>query len=132
MSSVALYRTLIPDAEHAALDDAVVSTYLDLAARRHSAAAFGTVYPEAMVYYAAHCIQRTPGLIAGGSGADEVGPVTSQKDGDLSRTYGTTGGGSGATGAVGDGDLGLTAYGLRYLELRGSRASSAPFGVLFT
>lgn len=121
MSSLALYRTLVPD--HAAVADATVDVYLELAARRHTASAWGVVYPEAMVWYAAHRIQRLPGSGAGGGSAVEVGQVVSQRDGDLSRTYAQPA--SSGTNAA-DAELRTTRYGELYLDLRDSRAASAP------
>ena len=121
MSSLALYRALVPG--HAAVLDATVETWLELAARRHSAAAFGTVYAEAMVWWAAHFVELTPGTGAGSSSGSTVGQILSQKDGDLSVTYAntTSSGGSGGTG-----DLTTTRYGQLYLDLRNSRAAMAP------
>lgn len=121
MSSVDLYRTLIP--EHASVDEAVVSTYLELSARQHTAAVFGAVYPEAMVWHAAHRIQRTPGLVSGSGGAGEVGPLVAQRDGDLSRAYGQP---AATAMSAGDAELQTTRYGQAYLALRNSRAATGP------
>jgi hypothetical protein len=126
MSSLALYRALVPS--HADVVDTTVDVYLELAARRHSAASWGQVYPEAMVLWAAHRIERTPGLVPGSGGASTAGPITSQTDGDLSRSYGAM-----ATGpwtGDGDADLRTTRYGLAYLDLRDSRAGTSPGAVV--
>jgi hypothetical protein len=56
-----LYRDLV--AEHFRVPDDVVESYLTLAARRHTAAAFGVVYAEAMVWWSADQIEQ--GRIAG-------------------------------------------------------------------
>ncbi len=88
MSSLALYRTLVPS--HSAVTDATVEVWLELAARRHSAPVFGRVYAEAMVWWAAHFVELTPGTGAGSSSSSTVGPIISQKDGDVSRTYANT------------------------------------------
>jgi len=122
MTSLELYRALVPG--HAAVIDGTVSVHLELAAKRHRASAFGSVYAEAMVYWAAHSIQRTPGLVSGGGGADEVGNITSQSDGDLSRSYGAAGGTGTVSGS--DADYLTTRYGARYLDLRNSRSAVAP------
>lgn len=128
MSSLSLYRTLVPDARHAALDDDVVETFLEVAARGLSSIAFGVKYPEAAVWLAAHLIETTPGVLSSGSaGAGEVGPITSQKDGDLARSYGAVAGS--ASMSVSDADLMRTTYGLKFLQVRGTRSSSAPFGI---
>lgn len=129
MSSVALYRTIILDPRHAVanLPDATLELFLNLAARAHTASKFGQVYPEAMVYYAAHLIERTPGFLTGSQSATEVGPLTNQKDDLLQRGYGSVAGTDDAS--LTDAELTTTVYGLTYLRLRGSRASSAPFGI---
>jgi hypothetical protein len=76
-----------------------------------------------MVMWAAHRIERTPGLVSGGGGAGAVGPIVSQTDGDLSRTYAQQA--QGATSGT-DADLRTTRYGLAYLDLRDSRAGVGP------
>jgi hypothetical protein len=119
--SLALYRSLVP--AHSSVVDGTVEVWLELAARRHTATAWGAVYPEAMVWWAAHQIERLPGSGASGGGASEVGVVTSQSDGDLSRTYAVP---SEATASGPDAALNSTRYGQLYLELRNSRAASAP------
>lgn len=117
-SSLDLYRTLVP--AHSAVSDDFVETMLELATRRHTASAWGQVYPEAMVWWAAHRVQCTPGSGAGGSTADAVGPVVSQSDGDLSRTYAQPASDSAASAE----DLTSTRYGQAYLDLRRTRAAS--------
>jgi hypothetical protein len=125
MSTLARYRVLVPG--HAAVDDSTVETWLEIAARRHLASAFGLMYAEAMIWWAAHRIERTPGLVSSSGGAGEVGPVVSQTDGDLSRTYAQP-----AQSAVGstDAELGTTRYGQAYLDLRNTRAAGGPTYVL--
>lgn len=119
-ASLDLYRALVP--AHSSVADDTVETYLELATRRHTAGAWGAVYPEAMVWWAAHRIQRTPGLVSGSGGADEVGQITSQSDGDLSRSYAA----QATTGNTGDDELASTRYGQAYLDLRRTRAASGP------
>ena len=120
--SLALYRELID--EHSAIGDTIVEKWLSFALRRHAdASVWGQVYGDAMVFYAAHRVLRDPasGL---GTSASAPGLVTSQRDGDLSRTYAQP------AAAVGsDADLASTTYGQLYLELRESRAASAPMVV---
>lgn len=124
MSSLARYRILIP--AHVAVSDALVSAMLELAASRHDPGSFGAVYVAAMIYWAAHRVQRTPGSGAPGAGtAVEVGAISAQSDGDLSRTYATApAGGTGSNPT--DDDLRTTRYGLEYLDLRNSRAAAGP------
>lgn len=125
MSSVAIYRSLVP--LHASVADATVEVYLELAAKRHNAAAFGDVYPEAMVFYAAHTIERTPGLVTGSGGASQTGELLQQKDDLLQRTFGQAAGAMRASQA--DASLRTTRYGLLYLELRDSRAAVRPLAL---
>lgn len=127
MSSLALYRALVP--EHAAVVDATVSTWLELAARRHTASVFGRVYPEAMVWWAAHRIQRSPGSGASSSAsAEDVGTLVMQRDGDLTRQYAQPSSAS-SVGSSADAELRTTRYGELYLELRDSRAGVGPTAV---
>lgn len=114
-----LYRTLVP--AHSGVADDTVDTFLELATRRHTVGAWGMVYPEAMVWWAAHQIETLPGSGASGPGASEVGQLTSQTDGDLSRSYAAPV----VTGNLDD-DLRSTWYGRKYLDLRQTRAASAP------
>ena len=51
MSTLADYRAMIP--AHASVPDATVSIWLTLAAKNLSATAFGTVWAEACIFYAA-------------------------------------------------------------------------------
>lgn len=120
MSSLALYRELVPG--HSAVDDDLVTTMLALAARRHTATAWGDLYPEAMVWFAAHRVERLPGSGASGGSAAEVGTITSQSDGDLSRSYAAPV----STGSALDDELSSTRYGQFYLDLRRTRAASGP------
>lgn len=120
MSTLALYRTLVPG--HAAVTDPVVTTWLGLAVRRHNVTSWGGVYSEAMVFWAAHQVERSPSSGAGGGSGSEVGPITAQSDGDLSRSYGA----SASSGSASDDALRSTRYGEMYLELRDSRAATLP------
>jgi len=124
MTSLELYRILIPG--HAAVLEATITTWLTLASIRHSAAEWGAVYAYAMVFYAAHQIEVTPGTGAGSGDAGVVGPVISQRDGDLSRTYAAPAISS-AGGSSDDAALASTRYGQAYLDLRNSRAATTPF-----
>lgn len=135
MSSVALYRSLILDPRHGdpaamgtiapGLTDAQIATFLEFAARAHNPTFWGRVFPEAMVFYAAHQIERTPNFLSGAEGASVVGPLTNQKDDLLQRGYGQVAGA--ATASLTDAELMTTSYGTRYLQLRGTRCRAAPF-----
>lgn len=120
MSSVALYRELVPDhAEDLEPDvtDPVITRWLSLGARLHPAEPWGDVYPEAMVWWAAHRIQRLPGMVTGGGGASDTGQVVQQKDVHLQRQWMPQVAARGT-----DAELGTTRYGELYLELRDSLA----------
>ena len=124
MASLELYRALIPDHTAGVLDGTVL-TWLGLAIRRHDAGSFGSVYPEAMVFWAAHRIQTLPGSGAPGAPpAGAAGPLVSHRDGDLSRTYAPPSSGVVASGS--DADFQRTTYGQDYLDLRDSRAATGP------
>lgn len=126
MSTLALYRELVP--EHSAVLDGTVSVWLALAVQRHTASAWGAKYNAAMVWWAAHGIQTTPGTGAPGAPpAGAAGPIVNQRDGDLSRTYATPSSGAATPGS--DADYRRTTYGQRYLDARDSRADSGPFVV---
>lgn len=117
--SLALYRSLVP--AHSSISDDTVEAYLALSAQEHTASVWGNVYAQAMVWHAAHVIERTPGL--GSASADAPGLVTSKRAGDLAVTYG-------APPGAADDELATTTYGQRYLALRRSRAACAPTAVL--
>lgn len=120
--SLDLYRSLVP--EHSAVLDATIETWLGVAVRRHTAAAWGAAYGDAMVAWAAHRIQRTPGSGAPGTGSStEVGAIASQRDGDLSRSYATP---ASTAMTPSDAELQTTRYGQDYLAMRDSRAASGP------
>lgn len=124
---VATYLTLIP--AHAAVPAPTIQVWLNLAIKRHTPAPWGAVYDEAMIFYAAHFLEKIAGTSgSGGSGGGSaVGPLISQKDGDLSRTYAAPATSSGSTSS--DASLSSTEYGRAYLDLRNSRAATAPMVV---
>lgn len=127
---LAHYREIV--IEHASVADAPIQAWLGIAVRRHNAAAFGDVYYDAMVYYAAHGVQLQPGSGAPGapSSSNAQGPLISQRDGDLSRTYAAPASSSSGGGGPGtDAWLLLTTYGQLYLDMRDSRAETSPFVV---
>lgn len=128
MSTLAQYRALVPAHDHIPPD--VVEAALASAAARHTASEWGAVYGEAMCWFAAHRVERTPKR--GKGSADEAGAITSQTDSQstdtgksssLSRSY------AAPRVAPADAELATTRYGLAYLGLRDSRAASAPFFV---
>jgi hypothetical protein len=124
-ADLATYRALIP--AHASVSDDTVNVWLGLATRRHTASAWGAVYGEAMCFWAAHFVEKIAGSSGGGGSGGAVGPLVSQKDGDLSRTYAAPAAISGLSPT--DDGLATTEYGRAYLDLRNSRSATAPFVV---
>jgi Protein of unknown function (DUF4054) len=125
VTSLELYRILVP--AHSAVLEDTINVWLELAAKRHNYADWGPIYAEAMVLWAAHGIETSPGSGGGSGGAGVVGPIISQKDGDLSRTYAYS---SSSGGSSADSRLATTTYGQMYLDLRNSRAAIGPMFVL--
>jgi hypothetical protein len=122
--TLANYRILIP--AHASVSNGTVNAWLGIAIRRHSALAWGAVYGEAMLFYAAHFVDRLPSSGGAGSGG-ATGPLTSQRDGDLSRSYAAPA--SSGSSSSSDDALATTEYGRAYLDLRDSRAATGPMVV---
>lgn len=108
MSSVALYRSLVP--AHGHVPDDVVDTWLALAARRHTATRFGNLYPEAMVWWVAAELdpEVQAGLYGVSSGATCTDGLTSTEVSDT---------------------LTERPYRRRYLDIRNSRAAGTPMRV---
>ena len=117
--SVTAYRIQVPaHADVTAYPDASVTFYLEYAAKRHTAAAFGAMFPEAMNWFAAHMIERDPFL--GEGNANETGNLMMQRDGDLQRQYQPA---VGPLTTTDDAELMTTRYGQAYLRIRNSRAA---------
>ena len=104
MSSLALYRELVP--AHNVVSDEVVETWLELAAQRHTASAWGAVYAAAMVMWAAAHVD--PQLVEGAVGQQgrvcAPTPPSSKPDAMVARSP----------------------YWAWYAEYRDSRAARAP------
>lgn len=104
-------------------DDARIAIFLARAERRHTQAAWGAVYADAMAALAAHMLTRFPASAAASSAAGEVtGGVTARSAGDLSESYGDAT--AGVDVGLSDADLRTTRYGLDYLALRASRSAT--------
>lgn len=132
ISSLDLYRIVIPAAGHAALPDATVEQFLELSAQQHTASVFGVNYQLAMVYHAAHVIDVTVpaagGYAASAAASGLSGPATSVKTGDLavSAAGPSSGSGAGANQTADDSYYALTTYGQRYLQIRNTRSGVLP------
>lgn len=88
-------------------DSARITRFIAMAATRVSETAFGKQYNLALRYLTAHLLKMRK--LKGASGS-----VTSEKVGDLARSY------QPSSSEAGDGSLSLTGYGREYLEIRKS------------
>lgn len=106
MTPLEYFRLLAP--EFASVADATVNSWLTIAG---NLIAVGCLDAEraamAQALYAAHLLSLT--TRSGQGGAAALGPVTSEREGDLQRSY------SGVKG--GDTYLGQTSYGQQYLDI---------------
>lgn len=106
MTELEYFRLLAP--EFSTTLDATVNQWLAIAA---SLVNVGCLDPEraamARALYAAHLLSLTTTTARGGSTA--LGPVTSEREGDLQRTYGSIAGS--------DTYMGQTSYGQQYLDV---------------
>lgn len=86
--------------------DSTVNKWLTIAAEFVPTGCLTTEgYNMALALYAAHMLQLATASASGGA----VGPITSEKEGDLSRSYGATKGD--------DTVLGSTTYGIQYMDM---------------
>ena len=128
--TVSLYRTLVP--AHKSVPAETIQVWLDDAIEAHTSAEWGDRYDRAMIWWAAHQIERTPGIGVNGDTAAEAGAITSQSDSQsdqgksssLSRSYAAP-----TTRDPEDAEWATTRYGLKYLEIRNSRAMRAPYAL---
>lgn len=114
MTPLEYFRLLAP--EFASVADATVNSWLTMAG---NLIAVGCLDAEraamARALYAAHLLSLS--TRSGQGGASALGPVTSEKEGDLQRSYGGLKGG--------DTILGSTAYGQQYLDVTRAGFGSA-------
>lgn len=119
-SSLTLLRTLGP--ELAGVDDATCNTLLGLAAQRIDASVWGELYQQGCVCLALHLLTLRARTASAAAGAAGAGPPTRLKAGDLEVGYGA------AVGVLqGDAVLGTTTYGIEFLGMRRSLASTGAF-----
>lgn len=129
MITVALYRQVVPEHTEDIVSNDTVTLWLGIAVSRHTASEWGQMYSYALCWWAAHRIATQPDYTGPGAvNAGAAGPLTSQRDGDLSRTYAQPGSSGGVTDGS-DADYQRTSWGRLYLDTRNSRAASAPFFV---
>jgi hypothetical protein len=124
MATLELYRQLIPN--HAVVIDDVITPWLTAGIKALSSETFGTLWPEAVVLWAAHNVQESPGSGAPGApSAGQAGPLISQRDGDLSRTYAQPQSGSQGLDPQAE-EMMRTSYGRRFLALRNQLVAVTP------
>lgn len=123
------FRLLAPDLADAT--DDMVLAYRKLAEPMISESKFGDLYPQALVYLTAHRMAYQNLIAEGGSssGAVIAGNVISEKEGDLQRSYGSTGSGASGSGSGADA-YDKTAYGILFKQIRDMRilAAATRFG----
>ena len=121
-TTLELFKVLASDAA-VGQTDPTIECFLEQAALRLCASAFGILFEQATIYLAAHLLLISP---EGGSGtAGAGGSVTSKKTGDEAISFGSIV--SLVSGAsMGDADLMNTSYGRQFISIRDSRAAAAP------
>ena len=104
--------------EFAAKPDATVSDVFELIGPMVSESKFGKLYPQALAYLAAHWLAWQALVTSSGSSAGMTtgGRVTSEREGDLSRSYADNSRSPNASGSFFD-NLERTAYGLEFKRL---------------
>lgn len=106
MTELQYFRLLAP--EFAGVDDTTVNQWLSVAGNLANTGCLDTERAAmARALYAAHMLSLT--TRSGQGGAAALGAVTSEKEGDLQRSYGGVKGG--------DTYLGQTSYGQQYLDI---------------
>jgi len=100
--------------EFAAVSDDDVNDWIAEASQLTSSEPFGSNYPLAMAYYAAHLMKSFDTDASDDVETGNAGPITQVKTGPLSETY------ADATKNLSEFDiqLGETKYGRRYLQIR--------------
>ena len=103
--------------EFSATSDETVDVVFALVAPQVSESKFGKLYPQALAYLAAHWLAWQAVITSSGSsgGAATGGRITSEKEGDLSRSY-TDNSRNPTTSSFAD-NLDRTAYGLEFKRL---------------
>ena len=110
-----LIRFLAPDLSE--VNDEIIGAAINIYSRHLWRERFGKFYDEALAYYVAHHVKLHELIAYQGSDAGGVvgGPITSEHEGDLSRSYGNV------SGTPSDGysaSLMKTWYGQQFLRIR--------------
>lgn len=108
-----LIRMLAPDLDD--VSDSVIMVLIDINKHYVSKEKFKSFYCEAVAYLVAHKAVLHQSIASEGAGSNAlVGGITSEHEGDLSRSYGS--GGSGTRGYTDTFDK--TLYGLEFKRIR--------------
>ena len=115
MTALQVFRLVA--SEFSATSDETVDVVFALVAPQVSESKFGKLYPQAIAYLAAHWLAWQAVITGSGStgGAATGGRITSEKEGDLSRSY-TDNSRNPTTSSFAD-NLDRTAYGLEFKRL---------------
>ena len=115
MTALQVFRLVA--SEFSATSDETVDVVFALVAPQVSESKFGKLYPQAIAYLAAHWLAWQAVITSSGStgGAATGGRITSEKEGDLSRSY-TDNSSNPTTSSFAD-NLDRTAYGLEFKRL---------------
>ena len=106
MTELDYFRLLAP--EFSSVTDTTVNQWMSVAGNLTETGCLDTERAAmARALYAAHMLSLT--TRSGQGGAAALGPVTSEEEGDLQRSYGGLKGG--------DTDMGQTSYGQQYLDI---------------
>jgi hypothetical protein len=111
---VALFRTIAP--EFALVTDEQILTNINIYKDFVSERVFGKVYYKALCYFTAHMMTVEKIIAEEGASSSYItaGGITSEKEGDLQRSYANTSSNSSI-----DDLLNKTFYGKMFLQLRG-------------
>jgi hypothetical protein len=109
----AYIKNLFP--EFSSVDAARIAAFIGIAQVSMNAGVWGTAYDAGLAYLTAHLLKKSGpgGGVQGGNST--AGPLTQERVGELSRSYGSVDLGSMSQG---DALLASTAYGIEYLRLR--------------
>jgi hypothetical protein len=106
-------KALFP--EFSGVDNTRITAFIGIAKTSMSEVVWGEAYDSGLAYLTAHLLKKSGpgGGVQGGSST--AGPLTQERVGELSRSYGTV-----DSGSISQGDalLTSTSYGVEYLRLR--------------
>lgn len=101
--------------EFASVESATIEMFIDMARGLICASKFGSKAKQAIIFLTAHLMKEIGYGDGGSTSSSASGPVTSEKVGDLQRSYGQV---SLSNGSVTDSLFATTKYGRLYVILR--------------